>query len=145
MRELGLQGKRKGTVKQKTTDSKHSNAIAENKLERKFDVEEPNQAWVADLTYIPTLEGWLFLAIVIDLFSRKIVGWSMSEPLERAGPIRVPFCPRQSKVVLLDHKTHLLAAKPAPDGLAALTGMVAGRARDGEKLEKSTTWFVASQ
>jgi transposase InsO family protein len=145
MRELGLQGKRKGTVKQKTTDSKHSCAIAENKLERKFDAEKPNQAWVADLTYIPTLEGWLFLAIVIDLFSRKIVGWSMSESLERAGPILVPFCPRQSKVVLLDHKTHLLAAKPAPDGLAALMGMVAGRARDGEKLEKSTTWFVASQ
>jgi putative transposase len=101
MRELGLQGKRKGVVKKKTTDSKHSHAIAENKLERKFDAEKPNQAWVADLTYIPTLEGWLFLAIVIDLFSRKIVGWSMSESLE-------------SKVVLLDHKTHL-------------TGMVAGR------------------
>jgi putative transposase len=100
MRELGLQGKRKGTVKQKTTDSKHSHAIAENKLERKFDAQKPDQKWVADLTYIPTLEGWLFLAIVIDLFSRKIVGWSMSESLERAGPIRVPFCPRQSKVVL---------------------------------------------
>ena len=71
MRELGLQGKRKGTVKQKTTDSKHSHAIAENKLERKFDAQKPNQKWVADLTYIPTLEGWLFLAIVIDLFSRK--------------------------------------------------------------------------
>jgi transposase InsO family protein len=131
MRELGLQGKRKGTVKQKTTDSKHSHAIAENKLERKFDAQKPDQKWVADLTYIPTLEGWLFLAIVIDLFSRKIVGWSMSESLERAGPIRVPFCPRQSKVVLLDHKTHL-------------AGMVAGRARDGAKLEKSTAWPTAS-
>jgi transposase InsO family protein len=131
MRELGLQGKRKGTVKQKTTDSKHSHAIAENKLERKFDAQKPDQKWVADLTYIPTLEGWLFLAIVIDLFSRKIVGWSMSESLERAGPIRVPFCPRQSKVVLLDHKTHL-------------AGMVAGRARDGAKLEKSTAWPTTS-
>jgi putative transposase len=82
MRELGLQGKRKGTMKQKTTESKHTHAIAENKLERNFDTEKPNQAWVADLTYIPTLEGWLFLAIVINLFSRKIVGWSMSESLE---------------------------------------------------------------
>ena len=61
MRELGLQGKRKGVVKKKTTDSKHSHAIAENKLERKFNAEKPNQAWVADLTYIPTLEGWLFV------------------------------------------------------------------------------------
>jgi putative transposase len=118
MRELGLQGKRKGIVKQKTTNSKHSHAIAENKLERKFDAEKPNRAWVADLTYIPTLEGWLFLAIVIDLFSRKIVGWSMSESLE-------------SKVVLLDHKMHLM-------------GMVAGRARDGEKLEKPIAWAGAS-
>jgi putative transposase len=117
MRELGLQGKR--TVKQKTTDSKHSHAIAENKLERKFDAQKPNRAWVADLTYLPTLEGWLFLAIVIDLFSRKIVGWSMSESLE-------------SKVVLLDHETHL-------------AGMVAGRARDGEKLEKPIAWAAASQ
>jgi putative transposase len=82
MRELGLEGKRKGVVKKKTTDSKHSHSIAENKLERKFDAEKPDQKWVADLTYIPTLEGWLFLAIVIDLFSRKIVGWSMSESLE---------------------------------------------------------------
>ena len=119
MRELGLQGKRKGTVKQKTTDSKHSHAIAENKLERKFNAENPNRAWVADLTYIPTLEGWLFLAIVIDLFSRKIVGWSMSESLE-------------SKVVLLEHKMHL-------------TGMVAGRTRDGAKLEKPITGATASQ
>jgi putative transposase len=119
MRELGLEGKRKGTVRQKTTDSKHSHAIAENKLERKFDAEKPDQKWVADLTYIPTLEGWLFLAIVIDLFSRKIVGWSMSESLE-------------SKVVLLDHKTHL-------------AGMVAGCARDGEKLEKPIAWAAASQ
>ncbi len=61
VRELELQGKRKGTEKQKTTDSKHPHAIAENKLERKFDAEKPNQKWVADLTYIPTLEGWLFV------------------------------------------------------------------------------------
>jgi putative transposase len=122
MRELGLQGK--GTVKQKNTDSKHPHAIAENKLERKFDVEKPNWAWVADLTYILKLEGWLFLAIVIDLFSRKIVGWSMSESLERAGPILVPFCPRQSK-------------------LPKTVESRAGRARNGTKLEKSTPWFVA--
>jgi putative transposase len=61
MRELRLQGKRKGIVKHKTTDSKHTHEIAENKLERKFDAQKPNQAWVADLTYIPTLEGWLFV------------------------------------------------------------------------------------
>ena len=82
MRELGLKGKRKGIIKKKTTNSNHTLEIAENKLERQFKAEKPNQKWVADLTYIPTLEGWLFLAVVLDLFSRKIVGWSMSESLE---------------------------------------------------------------
>jgi putative transposase len=82
MRELGLEGKRKGRLRHKTTDSTHAHAIAENRLERNFNAEKPNQKWVADLTYIPTSEGWLFLAVVLDLFSRKIVGWSISQSLE---------------------------------------------------------------
>ena len=82
MRELGLQGKRKGIIRKKITNSNHALEIAQNKLERQFKAEKPNQKWVADLTYIPTLEGWLFLAVVLDLFSRKIVGWSMSDSLE---------------------------------------------------------------
>ena len=79
MRELGLEGKRKGKFRRKTTDSFHVHAIAENKLERNFNAEKPNRKWVADLTYIPPLEGWLFLAVVVDLFSRRIVGWSISQ------------------------------------------------------------------
>ena len=82
MRDLGLKGKRKGKIKQKTTNSKHANPIAQNVLERKFDASKPDQKWVGDITYLPTLEGWLYLAVVIDLFSRKVVGWSMSESLE---------------------------------------------------------------
>ncbi len=71
MRENGLKGKRKGKIKHQTTNSNHQNAIAENKLERKFSAEKPDQKWASDITYIPTLEGWLYLAVVIDLFSRK--------------------------------------------------------------------------
>jgi putative transposase len=82
MRELGLEGKRKGKLRRKTTDSQHQHVIAENKLERNFNAKKPNQKWVADLTYIPTFEGWVFLAVVLDLFSRKIVGWSISQSLE---------------------------------------------------------------
>jgi putative transposase len=52
--------------------------IAPNRLDRQFDVERPNEAWVTDITYIRTYEGWLYLAVVLDLFSRKIVGWSMA-------------------------------------------------------------------
>ena len=62
-----------------TTDSNHAMPVAENQLDRRFDPSEPNKAWVADITYIPTREGWLYLAAVEDLYSRRIVGWSMSE------------------------------------------------------------------
>jgi putative transposase len=66
-----------------TTDSKHDLPVAENVLGREFSVEEPNRVWVSDITYIPTDEGWLYLAGVLDLCSRTAVGWSMSESLER--------------------------------------------------------------
>ena len=62
-----------------TTDSNHPFPIAENLLKRNFTVKEPDKAWVADITYIPTAQGWLYLAVIIDLFSRRVVGWSMAE------------------------------------------------------------------
>ena len=67
-----------------TTDSKHALPIAENLLNRQFDVTTPNQAWTSDITYVRTRQGWLYLAVVMDLFSRKIVGWAMapSMPVE---------------------------------------------------------------
>ncbi len=65
-----------------TTDSNHNLPVAENLLDRQFDPEAPNEAWVADITYIPTGEGWLYLAAVEDLYSRRVVGWSMAEHLE---------------------------------------------------------------
>ena len=61
----------------RTTDSDHRLPVAENVLDRDFDPDEPNTSWVADVTYIPTREGWLYLAVVEDLFSRRVVGWSM--------------------------------------------------------------------
>ena len=64
-----------------TTDSRHAHPIAPNVLERDFTATAPNQKWLADLTYIATDEGWLYLALVLDLFARKIVGWAMSESM----------------------------------------------------------------
>lgn len=61
-----------------TTDSNHALPVAENVLNRRFNPAEPNQAWVADITYIRTRSGWLYLAVVLELFSRKIIGWAMS-------------------------------------------------------------------
>ncbi|MDD5581217.1 MAG: DDE-type integrase/transposase/recombinase [Methylobacter sp.] len=64
-----------------TTHSKHDLPIAESHLDRQLDVQQPNQVYAGDVTYIYTQEGWLYLAVVIDLFSRQIVGWSMAEPM----------------------------------------------------------------
>ena len=61
-----------------TTDSKHDLPVAENILNRQFEPAQPNAAWVADMTYIRTRSGWLYLAAVLDLYSRKIVGWAMA-------------------------------------------------------------------
>lgn len=66
----------------RTTDSNHRLPVAENLLARDFEPAGPNESWCADLTYIPTHEGWLYLAVVEDLFSRRIVGWSMAETME---------------------------------------------------------------
>jgi transposase InsO family protein len=68
----------------KTTDSNHQHPIAENILNRDFTAEAPNQKWVGDITYIWTYEGWLYLAVLLDLFSRRVVGWSMSRQIDRA-------------------------------------------------------------
>ena len=60
-----------------TTDSKHNFNIADNLLDRKFDVPQPNKYWTTDITYVWTLEGWMYLAVVMDLYSRQIIGWRL--------------------------------------------------------------------
>jgi putative transposase len=83
MQKHGIQARGKRRFRVATTDSKHGLPIAPNVLDRNFTVAAPNQAWVGDFTYIPTAEGWLFLSVVIDLFSRKVVGWSMRPDMQR--------------------------------------------------------------
>ena len=87
MKENGLVALATPKRKPQTTDSAHENKVAPNLLDRKFEVEELDSVWVADLTYIGTKEGWLYLSCVMDLCSRKIVGWSMREDLETKGPL----------------------------------------------------------
>jgi transposase InsO family protein len=79
MREEGLHGKTKGRFKPRTTDSRHARPVAENLLDRQFAVDSAAPAWVGDITYIPTREGWLYLATVIDLQTRQILGYSLYE------------------------------------------------------------------
>ena len=81
MQENGIQGipARKFKV---TTDSKHRFSLAENKLKQRFDAKAPNKVWASDITYISTSEGWMYLAVVMDLYSRRIIGWSMDKHME---------------------------------------------------------------
>lgn len=67
-----------------TTDSNHQKPIYENHLSRQFHAVSANQRWVSDITYIPTVEGWLYLAVIMDLYSRKIVVWAMSHRMKEA-------------------------------------------------------------
>jgi len=86
MCELGI----RATPKQRyvaTTDSKYNLRIYPNLLNQAFTVQTPNQVWVADITYIRTLEGWVYLSTVMDLFSRKIVGWAMDDNLKKELPV----------------------------------------------------------
>ena len=75
MRENGLSPKRKQKFK-KTTDSQHNKAVASNLLDQDFSAEAPNRKWAADISYIWTAQGWLYLAVIIDLYSRRVIGWA---------------------------------------------------------------------
>jgi putative transposase len=79
--DIRARGKRRFRVT--TTDSRHELPLAPNLLNRNFTVSAPNQVWTGDITYIQTDEGWLFLAAVIDLFSRRAVGWSLQPDMRR--------------------------------------------------------------
>jgi transposase InsO family protein len=79
MREEGLSGKTKGRFTPRTTDSRHGRPVAENRLDRQFAVDSNVPAWAGDITYVPTREGWLYLATVLDLRTRQVLGYSLCE------------------------------------------------------------------
>ena len=82
MRENGLKARQKRRFK-RTTDSHHGFPLAPNLLEQDFSAERPNQKWNADISYVWTGEGWLYLAVVLDLFARRVVGWAVSDRLHK--------------------------------------------------------------
>ena len=85
MQQAGLRARKSRRRFRVTTDSRHGHPIAPNRLHRNFTADRPNEKWVADITYIPTRQGWLYLAVVMDLYARKVVGWAMSPRMNR-GP-----------------------------------------------------------
>ena len=105
MHRNGIQARQKRRFR-KTTDSNHSFPLAPNLLARQFTAAAPNKIWLADITYVPTLEGWLYLAVVLDMFSRKVVGWAMSETMPQeltVAALRMAITNRQPGKGLLHH------------------------------------------
>jgi putative transposase len=106
MKQRRIRPKTKRKFVPRTTDSRHSQPVAENILNRQFQASRPNQKWATDITYIPTEQGWLYLAGVIDLCSRKIVGWSMADHLKSdlvADALKMAIARRQPQAGLLHH------------------------------------------
>lgn len=106
MRLAGIKARRRRTFKVTTTLSKHNLPVAPNTLNRQFWAAGPNQKWVGDITYIPTREGWLYLAAVLDIYSRKVVGWAMDKHMEEglvASALQMAATHRQPGEGVLHH------------------------------------------
>src|SRR5262249_15496335 len=101
------------------TDSRHDLPIAPNRLDQKFAAERPNQVWLADVTYVPTGQGWLYLAVVLDLFTRKIVGWAMRDHLRAELTIAALTMAIQRQTRRLASSTTPIAAANMPPPITA--------------------------
>jgi len=135
MREHGLQSHKRRRFRVVTTDSRHAHPVAPNVLERDFEALAPNQKWLADMTYVSTDEGWLYLALVLDLYARKLVGWAMSETMHEALTLRaldVALGWRDPKPGLVHHSDRgsQYAAKDYREKLKAL-GITVSMSRKG--------------
>jgi len=106
MREEQICGRQKRRYRLVTTDSKHDQPIAPNRLRNLPAASRPNQLWAADITYIQTKEGWLFLAAILDLYSRRIVGWALSPRIDTALVLaawNMALCHRRPPAGLIFH------------------------------------------
>ena len=106
MQQAHLTSVRQGRCRFQTSDSQHAYPVAINVLDRQFEAQHPNQKWVADITYIPTQVGWLYLAAVLDLFSRRIIGWAMSARCDASlvqNALQMALSQRQPTIDLLHH------------------------------------------
>jgi len=135
MKQEGLCGRQKGRYRVQTTDSNHDQPIAPNRLAEAPKASAPNQIWVADITYIQTGENWLYVAAIMDLYSRKIVGWAMAERIDTALILKALFMAllhRQPPASLLFHSDRGVQYASA-DYRSALTqaGLVASMSRKG--------------
>jgi transposase InsO family protein len=142
MKQGDLCGRQQGRYRVRTTDSNHDQPIAPNRLAQAPKATAPNQLWVADITYIQTQEGWLYLAAILDLYSRKIVGWAMSERIDTLLVLKalgMALLHRQPPANLLFHSDRGVQYASS-DYRRALNqaGLVASMSRNGNCYDNAT-------
>jgi transposase InsO family protein len=142
MARLGLQARYPKRFKV-TTDSRHGEAISPNRLDRQFDVAAPGLVWTTDITCVWTLEGWLYVAIVVDLFSRQVVGWAVDSHMRASlcvKALQMAFWRRKPKPGLLHHSDRgsQYASAEYRQHLAAM-GMRQSMSRKGNCWDNSPT------
>jgi transposase InsO family protein len=141
MKDAGVVVKRRSARKPQTTDSRHGYGIAPNIVDREFDVARPNAVWAGDLTYIWTREGWLYLAVLLDLCSRKVVGWSLGSRMDVGlvkGALEMAIGRRHPEAGLIHHtdRGSQYACHAYRDMLKA-HGMICSMSGKGECLDNA--------
>jgi putative transposase len=139
MRGRGLWGRRRRRFRV-TTDSNHNRPVAPNLLQRRFQAPKADACWVADITYLWTAEGWLYLAVILDLFSRRVIGWSMAERLHSELALRalqMALGHRDARGVIHHSDRGSQYACAAYRALLAKAGMIASMSRRGDCLDNA--------
>lgn len=141
MREHGLRAQTAARFVPRTTDSAHDQPIAPNRLAERAAPDGPNQVWLQDITYIPTTQGWLYLALVLDLWSRKIVGWAMADHLRSelvVGALQMAQRQRQPGKGLLVHSDRgVQYASAATRAFLEQHGWIASMSRTGNPYDNA--------
>lgn len=142
MREAGLQGRQARRYRVRTTDSAHNDPVAPNLLPTAAAPTKPDQVWVTDITYVETGEGWLYLAGVLDLYSRRLIGWAMGASLETALPLaalQMALRRRQPGAGLLHHSDRgCQYASAAYRSALTDSGCIASMSRRGNCYDNAT-------
>ena len=141
MHQAGVAVRRPRQRRPVTTDSRHGHPVAPNLLARQFDVERPDQVWVGDVTYVWTAEGWLYVSVLLDLYSRKVVGWATSSRIDTPlvqGALEMALGRRQPGIGLLHHSDRgSQYAGQAYQGCLANAGVRCSMSRKGDCLDNA--------
>ena len=143
MRAQGVRAKARRPFAVPTTDSRHDRPVAKNVLNREFYPDRPDAIWTADITYVPTAEGWLYLAVVLDLFSRRVVGWATADHLRAeltCDALRMALTHRKPRGELLHHSDRgVQYASEAYQHLLAEHGIEPSMSRTGNCYDNAVT------